>query len=71
MGTTRLRFTLDAQARVQGVEIMQSSGPTRENRLLDVAAKTTLATCLFAAAVGDDGVPMASTVDVTYTWKLE
>ena len=70
-GTTRLRFTLDAQARVQGVEITQSSGPTREHRLLDVSAKMSLATCRFTAALSDDGTPRPSTVEVTYTWALD
>jgi protein TonB len=71
MGTTGIRFSVDAQGRVRSAEITQSAGPTREHRLLDNAAKVYLATCRFAPAADDSGAPIGSTVDLTYTWQFK
>ena len=70
-GVSRLRFTIDARGNVVTAEIIQSSGPTREHRMLDNSAKFALATCPIKPAVDANGVPVASTVELTYTWKLD
>ena len=37
-GTSRIRFYVDASGKVTAAEIVESSGPTREHRMLDNAA---------------------------------
>ena len=70
VGSTRLRFALDPNGRVLGVEIVESAGKTREHRLLDAAARAALARCSFTPALDANGTPIASTTDVTWRWKL-
>jgi len=70
-GTTRLRFSVDAAGKVVSAEIIGSSGSTRENRLMDNAAKAALATCPFKPGVDETGKPTGTTVNVDYAWKLE
>ena len=47
--SSRIRFTVDAAGKVTAADVVGSSGPTREHRLLDNAAKNALATCPFTA----------------------
>jgi protein TonB len=70
-GITRMRFTVDASGKVVSAEVVGSSGPTREHRLLDNAAKSALATCPFTAGVDESGKPVGTTVPVEYVWKME
>jgi len=70
-GVSRIRFTVDANGKVSGADVVGSSGPTREHRLLDNAAKAALATCPFKAGVDAEGHPIGTAVEVAYTWKLE
>ena len=70
-GTTVLAFHVDETGKVTGVEITQSSGPTREHRVLDQAAAAALARCPFVPAKDGEGKPFASVISVNYTWRLE
>jgi periplasmic protein TonB len=70
-GTSRIRFTVDANGKVSGAEVIGSSGPSRENRLLDNAAKAALANCPIKVGTDAEGHPIGTQVDVVYTWKLE
>ena len=70
-GTSRIRFTVDANGKVTAAEVVGSAGPTREHRLLDNAAKAALATCPFKAGVDAEGHPVGTQTEVAYTWKLE
>jgi protein TonB len=70
-GTTRIKFTVDAAGKVVSAEIVGSSGSSRENRLLDNAAKSALSTCPFTPGIDDTGKPVGTTTVVDYTWKLE
>ena len=70
-GVSRIRFTVDANGKVTAADVVGSSGPTREHRLLDNAAKSALATCPFTAGVDANGTPIGTQVEVSYAWKLE
>jgi protein TonB len=70
-GTSHIRFHVDETGKVTSAEITRSSGRTSEHRLLDNAAMKALAQCPVEPARDADGRPVASDVDVSYTWKLE
>jgi protein TonB len=70
-GTTRVRFAVDANGKVTSAEVVGSSGSSRENRLLDNAAKAALATCPFKPGIDAEGHPVGTQVEVSYAWKLE
>jgi protein TonB len=70
-GVSRIRFTVDASGKVTAADVVGSSGPTREHRLLDNAAKSALATCPFTAGVDANGQKIGTQVEVSYAWKLE
>jgi periplasmic protein TonB len=70
-GVSRIRFTVDANGKVTSADVVGSSGPTREHRLLDNAAKVALGTCPFTAGVDANGTPIGTQVEVSYAWKLE
>jgi len=64
-------FTVDANGKVSGADIIQSSGPSREHRLLDKAAQSALAQCPITVGHDDQGKPIGTKVEVDYTWKLD
>ncbi len=70
-GTSRIRFTVDANGKVTAADVVGSSGPTREHRLLDNAAKAALASCPIKVGIDAEGHPVGTQVEVAYTWKLE
>ena len=69
-GTTRIRFSVDAMGRIAGSQILQPSGATRENRMMDKAAAEALARCPVQVGTDELGRPMGTTTDVTYVWSL-
>ena len=70
-GVSRIRFTVDANGKVTAADVVGSSGSSRENRLLDNAAKAALATCPFKPGIDAEGHPVGTQVEVSYAWKLE
>jgi protein TonB len=70
-GVSHIRFTVDAAGKVTAAEVVGSSGPTREHRLLDKAAQNALATCPFSPGIDATGKPVGTQVEVEYTWKLD
>ncbi len=70
-GVTRIRFSVDAAGKPTSAEVVGSSGPTREHRLLDNEAKKALATCPFKPGIDAEGRPIGTQVEVSYAWKLE
>ncbi len=67
---SRIRFTVDALGRIASARILQSSGPTREHRLMDKAAAEALAQCPVAVGTDEAGRPVGGTADVDYVWTL-
>ena len=70
-GVSRIRFTVDATGKVTAAEVVGSSGPTREHRLLDNAAKLALPSCPIRVGTDAEGHPIGTQVEVAYSWKLE
>jgi protein TonB len=70
-GVSRIRFTVDASGKVTAAEVVGSSGPTREHRLLDNAAKLALPNCPIKVGTDASGNPVGTQVEVAYSWKLE
>ena len=70
-GVSRIRFAVDANGKVTSAEVLAPSGPSREHRLLDKAAKEALAQCPFKAGVDENGKPIGTNIDVEYIWKLD
>jgi protein TonB len=70
-GTTTVRFAVNADGKLAGAEIIKPSGPTREHRLMDRAALSTLSGCTFTAGRDTTGKPVGASFDVEYVWKLE
>jgi protein TonB len=69
-GVTRIRFSVDASGRIAGSQILQSSGTTRENRMMDKAAAEALAQCPVQVGTDETGRPVGTTTDVEYVWTL-
>jgi len=69
-GTSRIRFYVDASGKVTATEIVESSGPTREHRMLDNAARQALAQCPFTPAHDENGNPRTGAATVEYRWVL-
>jgi len=69
-GTTRIRFAVDANGKVTSATVINSSGPTREHRLMDSAAKNSLSTCPFKPGIDANGRPVGTETDVVYVWKM-
>ena len=71
-GTTTIRFNVGADGKLAGTpEVVRSSGPTREHKLLDRVAVAKLAECAFRAGVDENGRPVGATFNVEYVWKLD
>jgi protein TonB len=70
-GVTRVKLQVDATGKVLSAEVVGSSGPTRENRMMDTAAKTAFSTCHFIPGVDTEGHPVGTVSVAEYTWKLD
>jgi protein TonB len=70
-GTTRIRFTVGADGKLQNAEVVRSAGVSREHRLLDRVAMTKLSDCVFKAGSDENGKPVGATVDVEYVWNIK
>jgi protein TonB len=69
-GVSRIRFTVDPGGKVSAAQILQSSGATRENRMMDKAAAEALAQCPVTVGTDEMGRPVGATTDVDYVWTL-
>jgi protein TonB len=70
-GTTAIKFTIDATGKVVSAEVIRPSGPSREHRLLDRAAVTSLSGCTFRPGRDSAGQAVGASTNVEYVWKLE
>lgn len=70
-GVTRLRFTIDASGALARTDIVKSAGSSREHRMLDNAAASKLAGCVFTPGIDETGRATGGTFDVDYVWKLQ
>jgi len=69
-GTTTVRFAIDAAGKVTNAEVVGSSGPTREHRLMDRAAIQSLSGCKFQPGRDAEGRAVGASVDIKYDWKI-
>jgi protein TonB len=69
-GTTKIRFTVDAQGKLAKAEVVRSAGSSREHRALDRVAEQKLSECKFTPGIDENGRPTGGTFEVDYVWKL-
>jgi len=69
-GTTRLLIHVDTTGKPTQVDIVESSGPKHENKLLDRAAAKAFMSCAFVAAVDEKGNAIEGVTPVNYTWAI-
>jgi protein TonB len=70
-GSTKIRFVIGADGKLQSSEITKSSGASREHKALDRQALQQLSQCAFKAGADENGRPVGASVEVEYVWKLE
>jgi len=70
-GTSKIRFAIDANGKLAGVEVVKSAGPSREHKLLDRMAVDKLSECKFTPGLDENGRAVGASFDVDYVWKLE
>ena len=70
-GVTRIKLQVDSAGHVVSADVVGSSGATRENRLMDNAAKSAFSTCHLTPGLDGEGKPTGSTFVAEYTWKLD
>ena len=56
--------------RIAGSQILQPSGLTRENRLMNRAAAEALSQCPVQVGTDEKAAPSATTTHVEYVWTL-
>ncbi|MCA0241449.1 MAG: energy transducer TonB [Proteobacteria bacterium] len=70
-GTTRVRFTIGADGKLASADVIKSSGPSREHKMMDRVAVAKLSECKFEAGRDETGKPVGGVHEVEYVWKLE
>jgi protein TonB len=70
-GTTRIRFTVGPDGKVESSQIVRSAGSSREHKMLDRVAQTKLSECTFKPGTDENGKPMGGTTEVEFVWKIE
>lgn len=70
-GTTSIQFTVGADGKMTGAEIVRPAGSSREHRLLDRLALAKLSECNFKPGVDESGKPVGGSFRVDYVWKLD
>lgn len=70
-GISSIRFTVGADGKMTGAEVVRSAGPSREHKLLDRTALSKLSECSFRAGNDEHGKPIGGSFQVDYVWKLE
>jgi periplasmic protein TonB len=65
-GTSRIRFAVDSDGKLESASVAKSSGHQR----LDEAAIRSLSTCQFRSGRDSEGKPKGGNFVVEYVWKL-
>ena len=71
VGTTKVRFTVDAAGKLAKAEVVKPAGSSREHRMLDRVALDKLSGCTFTAGIDETGKPTGGVFEVDYVWKIE
>ena len=71
IGTTTIRFSIDAAGKVAGTQVVKSAGPSREHKMLDRVAVEKLSSCAFTPGQDENGRPVGASFDVEYVWKIQ
>ncbi len=69
-GTSKIRFSIGADGKLAGAEVVRSAGSTREHKMLDRVALSKLSECVFKAGADENGRPVGASFEVDYVWKL-
>jgi protein TonB len=70
-GVTKVKLQVDAAGKVLSADVIGASGSTRENRLMDNAAKAAFSTCHLTPGIDATGKPVGSVFVAEYVWKLD
>ena len=70
-GSTRVRFTVGADGKLAGADVLKSSGSSREHKMMDRVAVTKLSECTFRPGQDENGKAIGGTYEVEYVWKLD
>ena len=70
-GTTRIRFEVNEQGKLERARVVRSAGPSREHQLLDRVALDKLSGCTFRAGTDEAGRPVGGSFEVDYVWRLD
>ena len=68
-GLTRVRFTIEPTGVLSNAEVVESSGPLPENKLLDEAALVALSRCPIRVGRDASGQPVGGQIEASYNWK--
>jgi len=68
-GATRLRIIVSGD-KIDAVEVVKSSGPTRYHKLLDRAAAEAMARCPVISGFDTDGKPTNTQIELVQTWRI-
>jgi protein TonB len=70
VGTTRIRFRVDASGHVEQAQLLRPSGVDRSHRALDRAAIEALSRCAFKPGTDEQGHSIGGIAIVDYVWNL-
>jgi len=70
-GISRIRFVVDANGVLTRADVERPAGPSREHRLLDLAAIGALSKCRFKPGVDEQGRAAGGVTVVEYVWKID
>ena len=69
-GTTKIRLAITAAGQVTRSEIVLTSGPSLEHRLLDYAFEQALVTCPYFPGRDWQGRAVGGTITAVHVWQL-
>ena len=69
-GTTRVRFTVDANGKLSSADVVRSAGASRSHKQLDRVAVTKLSECKFTPGADENGRPVGGSFEVEDVGKL-